>query len=203
LILVDQHAADERVKVERLFRQICEAEPVILARPLMLASDAVEVARLMDYLPLFASWGIVYGRGEGPTDTVYVTHLPEIIAERCRQQPKTLFDLLRREIWSNDTGPRKTVGNKDIPWLRRIAHCPAGLVELVNSRACRSAIMFNDVLSTAECASLLKELSQCSLPFQCAHGRPSLMVLTMLGYDEFALDGRDAQSFVNAYNLWI
>ncbi|KAL3232053.1 hypothetical protein MRX96_023133 [Rhipicephalus microplus] len=37
------------------------------------------------------------------------------------------------------------------------------------------AIKFGSFLEKSECNSILKALSKCSLPFQCAHGRPSLM----------------------------
>ncbi|KAM3511422.1 hypothetical protein MY11210_004914 [Beauveria gryllotalpidicola] len=44
-----------------------------------------------------------------------------------------------------------------------------------------SAIMFNDELTLAECTSLIRRLAKCSLPFQCAHGRPSMAPLVELG----------------------
>ena len=39
------------------------------------------------------------------------------------------------------------------------------------------AIKFNDSLSRDECSSLVASLSSCQLPFQCAHGRPSIAPL--------------------------
>ena len=47
------------------------------------------------------------------------------------------------------------------------------------------AIKFNDVLSLDECHSLVGSLSSCQLPFQCAHGRPSIAPLV----DTLFLDG--------------
>ena len=41
--------------------------------------------------------------------------------------------------------------------------------------------MFNDELTVAECTSLIRRLAECSLPFQCAHGRPSMAPLVDLG----------------------
>lgn len=41
--------------------------------------------------------------------------------------------------------------------------------------------MFNDVLTAAECESLVRRLARCSFPFQCAHGRPSMAPLIDLG----------------------
>lgn len=41
--------------------------------------------------------------------------------------------------------------------------------------------MFNDVLSPGECEHLVRRLARCAFPFQCAHGRPSLVPLVDLG----------------------
>ena len=41
--------------------------------------------------------------------------------------------------------------------------------------------MFNDVLTATECHSLVSRLSRCLFPFQCAHGRPSMVPLVDLG----------------------
>lgn len=42
------------------------------------------------------------------------------------------------------------------------------------------AIKFGDDLNHEECEKLLKRLSKCDLPFQCAHGRPTLFPLMHL-----------------------
>lgn len=41
--------------------------------------------------------------------------------------------------------------------------------------------MFNDKLSRDECEQLVHRLSRCAFPFQCAHGRPSMVPLAGLG----------------------
>ncbi len=125
-----------------------------------------------------------------------VRRLPPSIAERCRLEPRLLIDLLRKEAWKaaddeheHDNGPaagggghRGGGGNGPHPhWLSRLHGCPRGILDMINSRACRGAVMFNDELSRAECASLLARLAGCALPFQCAHGRPSMVPLLDLG----------------------
>lgn len=45
--------------------------------------------------------------------------------------------------------------------------------------------MFNDELSVDQCRDLVQQLSQCTFPFQCAHGRPSIVPLTILERPEF------------------
>jgi hypothetical protein len=49
---------------------------------------------------------------------------------------------------------------------------------VLETLACRHAIMFGDRLDLAACQQLLKRLSKCRLPFQCAHGRPSVAALS-------------------------
>ncbi len=41
--------------------------------------------------------------------------------------------------------------------------------------------MFNDVLSKEACRDLVGRLAACAFPFQCAHGRPSMVPLLDLG----------------------
>ena len=42
------------------------------------------------------------------------------------------------------------------------------------------AIKFGDSLTLRECEALIRDLSRCDLPFQCAHGRPSVMPVLQL-----------------------
>jgi DNA mismatch repair ATPase MutL len=64
--------------------------------------------------------------------------------------------------------------------LYRAGLFPPCITRVMNSKACRGAIMFNDELSRDECIEIVQRLSLCKLPFQCAHGRPSLIPLLSL-----------------------
>ncbi len=44
--------------------------------------------------------------------------------------------------------------------------------------------MFNDILTIDECNNLIARLAKCVFPFQCAHGRPSMVPLAELGSGE-------------------
>lgn len=41
--------------------------------------------------------------------------------------------------------------------------------------------MFNDELTLPQCEVLIGRLAECAFPFQCAHGRPSIVPLVDLG----------------------
>ena len=62
---------------------------------------------------------------------------------------------------------------------------PSAVVRVLNSKACRSAVKFGDELSLEQSANLLRRLSACSLPFQCAHGRPTMIPLVKLNTRSF------------------
>lgn len=40
--------------------------------------------------------------------------------------------------------------------------------------------MFNDPLTLEQCKALVSRLAECAFPFQCAHGRPSMVPLVRL-----------------------
>jgi DNA mismatch repair ATPase MutL len=54
---------------------------------------------------------------------------------------------------------------------------PPVISRIVNSRACRGAVKFGDALSRSSCDDILQKLAVTELPFQCAHGRPSMAPL--------------------------
>lgn len=43
------------------------------------------------------------------------------------------------------------------------------------------AVKFGDQLSIEECESMIENLNKCQNPFECAHGRPSVVPLADLG----------------------
>ncbi|KAJ5502135.1 hypothetical protein N7463_005009 [Penicillium fimorum] len=219
LLLIDQHAADERYRIELLFREMFLSTDLnensgsgCRVRTVQVGSLAFEVSStesdlFQKYIGLFSAWGIEYVTHGKTKSTVLITvhTLPVLIAERCRLEPRVLIDLMRREIWSSEEDGRKPFQSKkafeaedadqdlelsdndDVvhkgtstsstsrSWVQKMNGCPQGIVDLLNSRACRTAIMFNDPLNLEECQALVSRLARCAFPFQCAHGRPSMV----------------------------
>ena len=175
LVLVDQHAADERTRVEGLLADL-KASPTSLPKPLVFEVQAREHPLLSRFAPSFAALGIVYDLttpvGKAKCK-ITVKALPAAIAERCRLEPQVLMDLIRRESWKREEERESSLANT--------RSYPQGLLDMLNSRACRSAVMFNDELSMEECSTLVRRLGKCAFPFQCAHGRPSMVPLVKLG----------------------
>jgi DNA mismatch repair protein MLH3 len=213
LVLVDQHAASERVILESLLADLCapidKLSPVAglrtnlnctssvnttpLDRTILFEVAPEESKLLCTHAPLFARFGILYDlradTGGKAHHTLAARALPPAIAERCKLFPKLLIDLLRSEIWSRvDSGKilpavRHESSRDEHSWIERIGSCPKMLLDMVSSRACRSAVMFNDVLSMQECEDLMAKVAECAFPFMCAHGRVSMVPIGVVDRD--------------------
>lgn len=226
LVLIDQHAADERVRVEALQADLCKGatssnttnpttlsqnssiETQLLTKPIVFFIQEQEYKLFESQASHFAKWGILYSLSGAQAKSlstkskeckVIVKNLPDAFAERCRVYPRTLIDLMREEVWrrhslksKTDPTPESSAEGKIArdatapptqanDWIQRMGDCPRGILDMLNSRSCRSAIMFNDALTLDECQTLVQRLSACVFPFQCAHGRPSMMPLVQLG----------------------
>jgi len=199
LVLIDQHAADERIRVEGLLAELfypptkdLPVESRILTnplkQPLVFEVSHKEAEILQRHVLHFRNWGILYDLPHWATSMtrtiprLTVRYLPPGIIERCQVEPRLLIDLIRIEAWkANENAWADTPQVLEGSWLERLHTCPQGILDMLNSRACRSAIMFNDNLSKEQCQVLIRKLILCKFPFQCAHGRPSLVPLVDMG----------------------
>lgn len=57
---------------------------------------------------------------------------------------------------------------------------PPAVIRILHSKACRGAVMFGTRLDPSSVGALVAGLAECALPFNCAHGRPSLVPLLRL-----------------------
>lgn len=200
-----------------------------LETPLQFQVSATEGAMFEADASRLARWGILYNihglrqHNDKSESRLEVITLPPGIAERCKAEPRHLIELLRTEIHAlAETISRPSQKNEASPtidtdephaWLRQIGSCPKGIIRMLNSRACRSAIMFNDKLSTMECRELIRRLSKCAFPFICAHGRISMVPMVYLGERDESDEARCSvfeqglarqteRSFASSYKAW-
>ncbi|KAM0351549.1 hypothetical protein ACHAPU_002555 [Fusarium lateritium] len=195
LVILDQHAVDERCQLEELMADYFTHDSIadqispaveLLDRAIIFEVPREEWSLLEQHREYFAAWGISYQTpASSQKNKVIVAGLPPSIIERCRSEPRLLIELLRTEVWrsvdSSISLVRPSTHTPDKPLISRFNGCPRGILEMLHSRACRSAIMFNDVLTIRQCEELVARLSRCAFPFQCAHGRPSMTPLIDLG----------------------
>ncbi|KAK3304675.1 uncharacterized protein B0T15DRAFT_568435 [Chaetomium strumarium] len=217
LILIDQHAADERCKVEDLLKGYFisgtaddgrfVAQTQSLDKPIRFDLSRRDGELLVRFQQHLEHWGLVYEAFQGQDSlphgpvTVEIRMLPPSILERCRLEPRLLIDLLRKEIWKlygmsgwRSGGRSSVITGSEHDWVARFHECPEGILDLIHSRACRTAIMFNDPLTLEQCSDLVQRLAACAFPFQCAHGRPSMVPLVHLsGTNTIASSGIDYQ----------
>lgn len=161
LLLVDQHAAGERVELERLQEQVLGAaggggvESVALDEGVPLAATTVEHRWMAKHRQYAERWGFRYAlRGDAE---VVVTHIPEVLGTRLA--PADLRSLIAEAERSGGAVTGRP---------------PRAVLHILTFKACRRAVKFGDPLTPAAMASLLSALTECRQPFQCAHGRPTI-----------------------------
>ncbi|KAJ7044715.1 hypothetical protein C8F04DRAFT_1069288 [Mycena alexandri] len=220
LVLIDQHAADERIRVERFLKELClgylsnvnaegNKKDALRLReltqpvPILLSRHEERQLRNPSTRRVFEHWGFHFvdlpsepahdnvDAGTSGYSQVFVRCMPELVAgkllldDELRDFVKTFLAKLENDLPAAQQ-PRRSetdVAEDEFHWLRALRWCPQQLLDLVNSKACRGAIMFNDSLTTPQCRKLVDDLSKTAFPFQCAHGRPSLVPLIDLGKD--------------------
>lgn len=194
LVVLDQHAVDERIQLEDLMSRYfifrpdgsLSADTECLEQPLKYEVQGQDAELLAVFQAHLSTWGIVFSiesisRSESK-HTIRVTHLPSSITQRCLTEPDLLITLIRNESHRHERPPLPPMpNNSPHPWVSYFHDCPLGILELLHSRSCRSAVMFNDVLTKDECETMVRRVAGCAFPFQCAHGRPSMAPLIDLG----------------------
>ncbi|MFB6156780.1 MAG: DNA mismatch repair endonuclease MutL [Haloferacaceae archaeon] len=168
LVLVDQHAADERVNYERLRAELGGDTPTqALAEPVELELTAREAALFDEYADALASLGFHAGRtGER---TVAVRSVPAVFDAAL--DPELLRDALTAFAADDETGGERTV--------------EAVADDLLADLACYPSITGNTSLTEGSVLDLLAALDGCENPYACPHGRP-----TVVAIDEVELDER-------------
>ncbi|KAI3426507.1 hypothetical protein D9Q98_008872 [Chlorella vulgaris] len=172
LLLVDQHAADERVQLQRLRDQLLSSDgqpgrvqSQVLRAPLLLGLTDAESQLLEAYADRVAAWGWRWqpssARSDCGSPETLLTHAPLLWGIALTTTDLTLYLHQLHDTFGSGA-------------------LPPAVVRVLNSKACRGAIMFGDRLQHTQCQELLVELAQTQLCFSCAHGRPTAAPLVDL-----------------------
>ncbi|KAL1215632.1 DNA mismatch repair protein MLH3 [Cardamine amara subsp. amara] len=176
--IVDQHAADERIRLEELRKKVLAGEArtvTYLSADQELVLPEMGYQLLHSYSEQIRDWGWICNINvEGSTSfkknmsiiqqkpsPITLTAVPCILGVNLSD-----VDLLEFLQQLADTDGSSTI--------------PPSVLRVLNSKACRGAIMFGDFLLPSECSLIIEGLKQTSLCFQCAHGRPTTVPLVNL-----------------------
>ncbi|XP_062588687.1 DNA mismatch repair protein Mlh3-like [Saccostrea cucullata] len=180
LVVFDQHAAHERVRLEQLTKDCYENDEGRQFKSCILSSEeelklTEEDVRVMEaFRGEFQRIGICFSKSKLSRDSVLIKEIPSCITKKEEKQREgiVILNILKNTITEHVQFLKSTKGAKD--------HMPLTIHKLLCGLACRGAIKFGDPLTKEECRKLLVSLAQCHLPFQCAHGRPSVMPLILM-----------------------
>ena len=158
LILIDQHAAHERVMFERLLdsaRQGAAAQPLLLPQTLELPHSMT--ALLLRNRKIFEAVGFdVEPLG---SNTVMLNSVPAALPEH-RDLAVMIPDMLQELIENAE-------------------HKLPVELEYVARAACRAAVKAHDVLPLSAAEELLRQLGECRQGTLCPHGRPTMITITL------------------------
>jgi DNA mismatch repair ATPase MutL len=190
LVALDQHACHERVLLETFEAKPLDFNRRMLNPPVLLKWSAADIADVILHEQTLAQFGFTLDSRD--RSHVLLTGLPSV-----KGTDLTADDLLEY-VWSlRETKALPAHPAATDQTDTHTAALPPAFRRIWASKACRSAIMFGDELTKDECTTLLAMLLECSFPFNCAHGRPTLHPLvkvltpaTLQGlgqYERFAL----------------
>ncbi len=171
LVLVDMHAAHERIVMEKLKKNL-DAGAVAgqsLLVPAVFSAEALDVATAEDNREALERLGLEIGVS-GPNELA-VRSAPALLAS------------------GDIVGLTRNI-------LREIAEYGASQVlsarqnELLATMACHAAVRANRALTAVEMNALLREMEETERSGSCNHGRPTWYQLTLADLDRLFLRGR-------------
>ncbi|MFQ5982384.1 MAG: DNA mismatch repair endonuclease MutL, partial [Woeseiaceae bacterium] len=171
LVIVDMHAAHERIVYEKLKRSFDTSaivrQPLLV--PVTITVSESEAALVDDNTQLFARVGLVASRG-GPTSIV-VREVPALLNQSD-------IEGLLRDVLS------------DLQATGRTDQVEDACHTLLATMACHHSVRANRQLGIDEMNALLRDMENTERADQCNHGRPTWTTVSMAELDRLFLRGR-------------
>lgn len=158
LLFMDQHAAHEKVKYEALVKRLKENKCAsqALTPPLILSINGQEETILENYHEYFLQMGFEFDSFGG--NEIAIRSVPmELYGKNEKEMFIEILDSL-----SDEDGQKK----------------PEFILEKMASMACKSAVKGNHSMNRTEVIHLIDELLKLDNPYNCPHGRPTLITMS-------------------------
>ena len=162
-LLIDQHAAHERILYEKLLRHQEDSrgkknpsQPLLT--PLQIRTSALEREALLDRKEEIESMGFDF---EAFSDSSFVLRA---VPQSLGREPVIQAEAAFRTIIELALDPNFDFSRQE--------------AELMHSMACKAAVKAHDILSYDEMCELLKQLQVLRDPYHCPHGRPVILRLS-------------------------
>ncbi|HVP96008.1 DNA mismatch repair endonuclease MutL [Methanoregula sp.] len=162
LIIIDQHAAHERIFYEQVSRSMAARQAQELLVPAIIHRPPKDAAILKSLIPALAQEGVIieeFGAG-----SFLVRAVPALMGKV--EGPAMIDDLVSDLLHKDMDRPVS-----DRERLTRII-------------ACRSAIKAGTVCTIEQCRRIISQLRATKMPFTCPHGRPTMIRFTRGKLDE-------------------
>nr|WP_251041037.1 MULTISPECIES: DNA mismatch repair endonuclease MutL [unclassified Halomonas] len=172
LVLVDMHAAHERIVYERMKTQLAAAKGVAaqpLLVPVSIAASRAEVATAESEQQAISKLGIELDIA-GP-ETLLVRQLPALLAQA---DPEALVRQMLEELAR----------------YGRTHQVEARLHDLLSTMACHGSVRANRRLTIDEMNALLRDMERTERSDQCNHGRPTWTQMGLKALDRLFLRGQ-------------
>jgi DNA mismatch repair protein MutL len=171
LVIVDMHAAHERIVYERLKQALDEGEMPMqpLLVPVVFTAEPLLVATAEDHRETLLALG--FDVAPASPGTLIVRAVPALLQDA---DPRELASDILRELTE--------FGASRVLTERRN--------ELLGTMACHSAVRANRRLTVPEMDALLRDMERTERSGQCNHGRPTWHPITMAELDKLFMRGR-------------
>jgi DNA mismatch repair protein MutL len=161
--IIDQHAAHERINYERVKKEFEERKinRTSMLIPLTLELSSSDFIKIKERLDVFDKFGFTIE--EFGLNTIVVKEHPTWL--RAGYEDETINKIIELIINEKDFD--------DIKFNDR----------LISTIACKSSVRANEEISLEQADQILKDLVLCDNPYNCAHGRP-----TIIHYSNYELE---------------
>lgn len=156
--IIDQHAAHEKVLYERFLKEFAKKEILsqMISPPSLISLNLQESNLLKANLEIFREFGFEISEFGGKEYSIHAV-------------PANIYGVSVQELF---------IQILDSLEQEHVSKTPDILAERIATAACKAAVKGNNRLSVKEADALIDELLNLENPYNCPHGRPTIISMT-------------------------